>query len=110
MKCARNEIDEETGRTCEHSDAILSDGSELPFGMMVWSAGLTNVKFVDGTDILEKGPTGRILTDRFLRVSLKQAQSSQSLFPSQGMGLAGRIYAIGDCAVNQDAPVRPSPA
>eukprot|EP00756_Hemistasia_phaeocysticola_P057798 Hpha_TRINITY_DN34407_c0_g1::TRINITY_DN34407_c0_g1_i1::g.96173::m.96173/K17871/ndh1; NADH:ubiquinone reductase (non-electrogenic) len=68
----------------------LSDGTDLDFGMMVWSAGLQPVKFVKGVD-LPRGPTGRILVDETLRVP----------------GHDGRVYAFGDCAVTETLPLPP---
>ena len=64
------------------TSAHLADGTELPFGMMVWSAGLAPVKFTVGADGLPKGPGGRIEIDEYLRVP----------------GLKGRVFALGDCA------------
>lgn len=61
--------------------AALQDGTELPFGMMVWSAGLAPVKFVEHSGLpLAKG---RIAVDDYLRV------------PDQ----KGRVFAFGDCAI-----------
>jgi len=61
--------------------ASFEDGTELPFGMMVWSAGLAPVKFVEDSDLeLVKG---RIAVDEYLRV------------PNQ----KGRIFAFGDCSI-----------
>lgn len=116
VRCAREEVDATTGKRFQHSDALLSDGSEVPFGLMVWSAGLSSVKFVSQSHIFEKGPTGRILVDRFLRVALNEelvADADGAIdkrprhYVSQGLGLGGRIYAIGDCAANREAPLAP---
>jgi len=61
--------------------ATFEDGSELPFGMMVWSAGLAPVKFVEDSGLpIAKG---RITVDDYLRV------------PDQ----KGRIFAFGDCSI-----------
>eukprot|EP01059_Diplonema_ambulator_P014385 TRINITY_DN25272_c0_g1_i1.p1 TRINITY_DN25272_c0_g1~~TRINITY_DN25272_c0_g1_i1.p1 ORF type:complete len:432 (+),score=79.53 TRINITY_DN25272_c0_g1_i1:58-1353(+) len=73
------------------SKAILSDGSYLRFGMMVWSAGLQPIKLVGKTDFLPKGPTGRILTDEYLNVKGKE----------------GKIFGLGDCAVIESQPLPP---
>jgi len=67
--------------------AILSDGSTLEFGTLVWSAGLAPVKLVESLD-LEKHK-GRILVDEFQRVK----------------GHEGTIWAAGDGAVNKDMPL-----
>eukprot|EP01061_Rhynchopus_euleeides_P010999 TRINITY_DN20573_c0_g1_i1.p1 TRINITY_DN20573_c0_g1~~TRINITY_DN20573_c0_g1_i1.p1 ORF type:complete len:516 (+),score=199.13 TRINITY_DN20573_c0_g1_i1:65-1612(+) len=76
-------------KSLDGTRAVLSDGSFMPFGLMVWSAGLQPVKFVSALDF-EKGPTGRILTDTNLRVK----------------GEAD-IFAFGDCAVIETQPLPP---
>eukprot|EP01063_Lacrimia_lanifica_P037607 TRINITY_DN7776_c0_g2_i2.p1 TRINITY_DN7776_c0_g2~~TRINITY_DN7776_c0_g2_i2.p1 ORF type:complete len:480 (+),score=178.29 TRINITY_DN7776_c0_g2_i2:54-1493(+) len=76
-------------KSVEGNMALLSDDSVLPFGMMVWSAGLQPVKFANALD-LPKGPTGRILTDETLKVKGEDS-----------------IYAFGDCAVMEDRPLPP---
>eukprot|EP00755_Sulcionema_specki_P034502 Sspe_Gene.103009::Locus_78861_Transcript_1_1_Confidence_1.000_Length_1455::g.103009::m.103009/K17871/ndh1; NADH:ubiquinone reductase (non-electrogenic) len=68
---------------------VLSDGTEIPFGMMVWSAGLQPVKLVKGLGA-PCGPTGRILTDNKLQVEGWE-----------------RVYAMGDCAVVHELPLPP---
>ena len=68
--------------------AILSDGSELPFGTMVWSAGLKETRFTEALG-LEKGKNGRILVDEYLRVK----------------GYENSIWAIGDSAMNESQPL-----
>lgn len=66
--------------------ANLSDGTQLDFGTMVWSAGLAPVNFTDSLDgIAERTKNGRILVDEYLRVK----------------GLEGSVWAIGDAAVNE---------
>eukprot|EP00977_Amphora_coffeiformis_P000888 scaffold190_cov171-Amphora_coffeaeformis.AAC.13 len=60
--------------------ALLADGTELPFGTMVWSAGLSPVNFVKETGLeMERG---RLVVDDYLRIP----------------GEKGRIFAAGDCA------------
>ena len=73
----------------EGNNALLSDGSFLPFGLMVWSAGLQPIKFVNGLDF-EKGPTGRIITDLHLKVRGQE-----------------NVFAFGDCAVIDSQPLPP---
>ena len=59
---------------------------------MVWSAGLAPVKFVEGLpDRVPKARGGRLVTDGYLRVP----------------GTGGRVFAIGDCASPEDAPLPP---
>lgn len=68
--------------------AILSDGSTLPFGTMIWSAGLAPRTFTENLDpkIFPKHErTKRLLVDDCLRV----------------IGHEGSIWAMGDAAVNQ---------
>lgn len=64
------------------TSAHLADGTELPFGTMVWSAGLAPVKFTHSANSLPKAQGGRIEIDGYLRVP----------------GLKGRVFALGDCA------------
>jgi NADH dehydrogenase FAD-containing subunit len=71
--------------------AHLSDGSALPFGAMVWSAGLAPVKLTEALGGLAKGPAGRIIVDPWMRVP----------------GLEGRVWALGDCAVYPRRPLPP---
>ncbi|GAB5354770.1 hypothetical protein AAMO2058_000147900 [Amorphochlora amoebiformis] len=68
--------------------ARLGDGSVLPFGLMVWSAGLKQVNFIEAVG-LKHGPTGRLLVDQYLRVHDQE----------------DRILAIGDCAVCEEEPL-----
>jgi len=69
------------GEGRSYTVASFDDGTELPFGMMVWSAGLAPVKFVENSSLpLAKG---RIAVDDYLRV------------PDQ----KGRIFAFGDCSI-----------
>mmetsp|Transcript_9876 Transcript_9876/g.29657 ORF Transcript_9876/g.29657 Transcript_9876/m.29657 type:complete len:490 (+) Transcript_9876:939-2408(+) len=66
-----------------------SDSTEtLEFGCLVWSAGLAPVKFVDKSN-LETGPHGRVLIDEYLRA-------------------ADRVFALGDCAADKNAPLPPT--
>ena len=73
--------------------ALLSSGEMLPFGCMVWSAGLAPVKFVTKHTSLPKHPRSqRITIDPYLRVP----------------GTGGRIFALGDCAASDTAPLPPT--
>lgn len=66
--------------------ALLSDGTTLEFGTMVWSAGLAPRTFTETLDnVLERHPRNkRIIVDEYLRVK----------------GHEGSIWAIGDAAIN----------
>ena len=75
--------------------ATLSDGSTLPVGLMVWSAGLSPVKFIEHLDPKVKRTRGtqRILIDDKLMVDSEICK--------------GKVFAIGDCAINQENPLAP---
>jgi len=71
--------------------AHLSDGTTVPFGLMVWSAGLAPIKFVENSGLpLQRG--GRIIVDEYLRVQ----------------GANGRVFALGDCAGLESGPLPPT--
>jgi NADH dehydrogenase FAD-containing subunit len=72
----------------EATKAVLSDGKEIEFGLMVWSAGLQPVKFTARTDF-EKTPQGRVVVDEYLRVK----------------GHEGTVWACGDCAQIEGFPL-----
>ena len=80
-------VGEVEGWKHESTSAVLSSGEELPFGTMVWSAGLSPVKVTDKLDLKKEG--GRVVTDEFLRVK----------------GHEGKVWAIGDCAIVEKAPL-----
>ena len=73
--------------------AILSNGTHLEFGTMVWSAGLSPVKFTQQLDLPRHARNGRILVDKYLRVK----------------GHEGSIWAIGDAANALDESGAPLP-
>jgi len=89
----------------QYTVAKLADGTEVPFGTMVWSAGLAPVKFVarqqrqsenkkdqDGNDPIFELERGRIVVDDYLRVP----------------NTHGRIFAMGDCAVTKSGALPPT--
>lgn len=65
----------------------LKDGSELPYGLLLWSTGNGPTTFVEHLDLL-KDSRSRILIDEFFRV--------------HGFD---NIYAMGDCAVVESKPL-----
>jgi len=73
--------------------AVLTDGTYLEFGTMVWSAGLAPVKFTAQLDMPRHARNGRILVDQYLRV----------------LGHEGSIWAIGDAANAVDETGVPLP-
>jgi NADH dehydrogenase FAD-containing subunit len=73
--------------------AVLSDGTNLEFGTMVWSAGVAPRTFTETLDgVLERHPRSkRILVDKYLRAK----------------GYEGSIWACGDAAVNEEGVALP---
>lgn len=67
--------------------ALLSDGTTIPFGTMVWSAGLKPRSFTEALpeEIPRHPRNKRILVDEYMRVK----------------GHEGSIWAIGDAAINE---------
>jgi NADH dehydrogenase FAD-containing subunit len=65
-------------------EAVLSNGSSIPFGLLVWSAGLKQVSLIESLPacnhttaaaattvsegVVAKSPQGKLLVDQFLRV------------------------------------------
>ena len=47
--------------------ARLDNGAQIPFGMMVWSAGLAPVKFTENCNLPMDSKNGRIVIDDYLR-------------------------------------------
>ncbi|XP_057744142.1 internal alternative NAD(P)H-ubiquinone oxidoreductase A1, mitochondrial-like [Arachis stenosperma] len=58
---------------------ILSDGTEVPYGLLVWSTGVSPAPIIQSLD-LPKEPSGRIGVDEWLRVPSVQD-----------------VFSIGDC-------------
>ena len=79
---------EKDGFTFTAREAVLSNGSRLEFGTMVWSAGVAPQDFTQSlADKLQLHPrTKRIIVDDYLRVK----------------GYEGSIWACGDAAVNEN--------
>ncbi|GAA0149148.1 oxidoreductase [Lithospermum erythrorhizon] len=59
---------------------VLSDGTNVPYGLLVWSTGVGPSSFVNNLDV-PKSPGGRIGIDEWLRV------------PS-----VPDVFAVGDCS------------
>eukprot|EP00514_Thraustochytrium_sp_LLF1b_P005241 CAMPEP_0184517450 /NCGR_PEP_ID=MMETSP0198_2-20121128/5564_1 /TAXON_ID=1112570 /ORGANISM="Thraustochytrium sp., Strain LLF1b" /LENGTH=477 /DNA_ID=CAMNT_0026907829 /DNA_START=191 /DNA_END=1624 /DNA_ORIENTATION=- len=73
--------------------AHLNDGEELATELMVWSAGLRQIKFIENANEIAKGPGNKIVIDDHLKVNHAKLQD--------------RIFAFGDCAGNPDKPLAP---
>lgn len=71
----------------DESTVYLEDGSELPYGLLVWSTGIGPTPFVQTVN-LPKDRKSRIVTDRYFRV--KDCEN---------------IYALGDCSVIEGGEV-----
>ncbi len=56
-----------TLKSCEDDVAQLSDGEEIPFGMIVWTAGVKPNPALDATD-LPRGPKGHVVVNERLQV------------------------------------------
>ncbi|KAK9279381.1 hypothetical protein L1049_013060 [Liquidambar formosana] len=69
---------------------ILNDGTEVPYGLLVWSTGVGPSPFVKSLE-LPKSPEGRIGVDEWLRV------------PS-----AQDVFSIGDCSGFLESTGRPT--
>lgn len=85
-------VEENSEQGWHSTVAKLADGNEIPFGMMVWSAGLAPVRFTEKLDLPKHPRGGRIIIDDYMRVP----------------GSNGRIFAIGDCAAHETAPLPPT--
>jgi len=80
----------------ETNITTLSDGTTIPTGVLVWSGGLEQTKFVqEGLEGISKGPGKRIIIDDHLRV------------PDPENKFDNRLFAFGDCAVNKEVPLAP---
>ncbi|KAK1426848.1 hypothetical protein QVD17_15528 [Tagetes erecta] len=69
---------------------VLSDGTDVPYGLLVWSTGVGPSPFIQNLD-LPKAPGGRIGIDDWLRV------------PS-----APDVFAIGDCSGYLESTGKPT--
>ena len=82
------------GFNAEATFAELSNGEKMPFGALVWSAGLAPVKFTEALDsgIFERSKRGcRLLVDERLQIP----------------GQEGTIWALGDAALCSVRPLPP---
>lgn len=69
---------------------MLSNGEELPCGMVVWTAGISPAPLVRSLhDVRRDDRSGRLVTDRHFALQFAQS-GSQPQFRD--------VYALGDCA------------
>ncbi|KAI9338384.1 pyridine nucleotide-disulfide oxidoreductase-domain-containing protein [Zopfochytrium polystomum] len=65
---------------------LLESGEVVPFGLLVWSTGVTPVDLIKRLDLPKDRPMGRLLTDGYLRVLDKEMKPMKN------------VFALGDCA------------
>lgn len=103
----KRKIDVLTGTFVQSIDdnvAHLSDGSNVPFGMMVWSTGIKQVPLIeqlDDKEVAKHSRGKRLKLDTHLRVLAKEGEKEN--VPLGG----GTVFAMGDCAADS---VKPLPA
>jgi len=86
----KRDIDVRTGvavKEVRRHEMVLSDGTEIPFGMAVWSTGVSANPFVKSLPFA-KDRAERLLVDQYLRVKGHE-----------------NIYAVGDCACIEGIPL-----
>ena len=85
-----------TAKSFEHSVAVLSDGSEIPFGMLVWTAGVQPNPIMDAWDV-PRGPKGHIVANTKLQVVRENGSWVE------GVWAAGDISQVPDLTKPQPA-------
>jgi NADH dehydrogenase FAD-containing subunit len=85
--------------------AVLSDGTNLDFGLMVWSTGVKQVPFIQHMDpkLLKKIKGGRIAIDDYLRVFSGEEGAVADEKTRKRWKHA--VFAMGDCAGDIDQPL-----
>jgi NADH dehydrogenase FAD-containing subunit len=87
-----------------NSKAILSNDKSIDFGLMVWSTGVKQTKFVrDMLDSdVEKTRNGRLVVDGKLRLVKRTDPNDKKSLAPVGDGSA---FGLGDCACDQTMPL-----
>ncbi|KAI9592940.1 FAD/NAD-P-binding domain-containing protein [Syncephalis fuscata] len=97
-KFSRQGIEIRTGSIVERvkeNALVIKDVGEVPFGMLVWSTGLSPNPLIDLMDKnLARDRGGRLITDNRMSVIDKATGKPME-----------QVYAIGDCATIQDSPL-----
>lgn len=75
----------------------LGDGSQIPCGMVVWSAGVGAAPLTKALPF-KKAKNGNLLTNGFCQVQLPDSETNN-------LKLAANVYAIGDCAEIEGYPL-----
>ena len=102
------------GHLSAFAHARLSNGDVLPVGCMVWSAGLAPVKLVNTFDQLEKHPSGRLKIDGRLQLVVcldfknpSFCEAPFTLWFCVGQGHECSVWALGDCAIDEQKGLPP---
>ncbi|WP_375400738.1 NAD(P)/FAD-dependent oxidoreductase [uncultured Amnibacterium sp.] len=86
-----------TLNSCEDQVAVLSDGDEIPFGMLVWTAGVQPNPVLDAFDV-PRGPKSHIVANSRLQVAREDGSWIE------GVWAAGDIAQVPD----QMSPKQPA--
>lgn len=86
-----------TMKSAENQVAEFSDGTRVPFGMLVWTAGVKPNPVLDATD-LPRGPKGHVVANARLQVVRPDG------------GWIRGVWAAGDCAQVPDLTKTEQPA
>lgn len=95
--------------------AILKSGEAIPFGLLVWSAGIRPVGLVQSLPptSVSRSPQGRLFVDPSLRV-IRPTNTDIGVGLGGGVSVggseealldSGRVFAIGDCAADSTKPL-----
>lgn len=96
-------------KAVDGNTAKLSDGSEISFGLMVWSTGVQQVEMVTKMDsaAVAKSRNGRIEIDPGLRILSPRVptDSPSASTLSQVLKTNAAAFALGDCACDAKKPL-----
>ncbi|KAJ3140792.1 hypothetical protein HK101_003472, partial [Irineochytrium annulatum] len=78
-------------KSVERHQFTLDDGEEVPYGLLVWSTGLTQIELVKSLDgqVAKDPAMKRIVTDNYCRVLQADGKPMH------------HVYALGDCATTK---------
>lgn len=95
-----------TVKEVQYNVAHLGNGEVLPFGVMVWSTGIKQVKLIRNLpSIVSKTQGGRVQIDQHLRVLVDQSSEENSSVKKLVPLCDGTVFAIGDCAADSMRPL-----
>jgi NADH:ubiquinone reductase (H+-translocating) len=90
-----------TMKSCENEVAVFSDGEEVPFGLLVWTAGVKPNPVLDTMD-LPRGPKGHVNANAKLQVVREDGSWVQ------GVWAAGDVAQVPDLTKPQPAYYPPN--